>query len=170
MFYRFLITTLIFLMAQNSFARRGENDGGGNDDGAIIECSLPSTHEKILSFHSSAGNGEVTTGDLQLFVKSRGDEIAEMNITALNSGDHVRAKRLEELLKVTLTSDESSTPTIVESPTHKGFAQVTVIDSNSQDKAEVKSQSRRGQSLMQVIFTTDENSGQPINILCQKIR
>lgn len=169
--YKTLITAaLILANSQLAQARRGGGDDG-TPENHRISCILNNTGAEVLSFTTVEGMGEVSFNDVTLKVKSRGDDVGEMNISDLKTGDQVRAKRLEELLKVVLISDENpDAPTIAESATQRGFAQLTITDASSQDQVIVKSQSRRGVSNMEVTMITNENPGEPLKLTCQKIR
>ena len=110
----------------------------------------------------------MTTKDYHLTVKSSGDDIAEMTILDTHSKVSIKAKRLEELLKSTLTSDGGD-PIILESSTHKGYAQAHIIDPSSNSSAVITSVSRRGISQMEIIFKTADKSDFAMNIVCQKM-
>jgi hypothetical protein len=166
-------SVLISTLSLPAFARQGEHDGPDQkDDGRTIVCTDQSsgTSTVVLQFVSTAGEGQVTTLTYDLSVKSRGDDIGEMTLVDKRSGDSLKAKRLEELLKVTLTPNESQPVTISETQTHHGYAEAQVVTANSGDRATVKSMSRQGVSQFEAVLTTNENASAPISILCQKSR
>lgn len=166
-----LISLIAAAFGSNVWARHGENDGGQRpDDGRLIVCSDKSTNAVILQFMSTQLQGQISTPDFDLSVKARGDDVGEMSILDHRSGDSIKAKRLEELLKVTLTTDESTTPIILETATQKGFAQLAINDPTSGDSATVTSQSRQGVSQMEIELKTDENPKLAISIVCKKSR
>ncbi len=163
------LSTLVMLGGHSAQARQGENDGS-NDDGRTIKCEDVITQKTILQFHSSTNIATFDSGDFALTVKSRGDDIGEMLIIDKVSGDQVKAKRLEELLKVTLNTAENDMDVIVESQTHRGYAEAIVVDPNTADRAEIKSLSRRGQGRMEIVLISHENTAQPIHLVCEKTR
>ncbi len=152
-------------------ARQGEHDGDPNhNDGRTISCREKTSPVAILQFVSTQNQAQVEMKDYTLVVKAKGDDVGEISITDKRSGDTVKVKRLEELLKITLVPDESDQPTVYELKTHRGYAEAQVLSPNSADVVQVKSSSRRGQSIMEVKFVTDENPNSPIEIVCQKAR
>lgn len=169
---KLILTSVLFLLAtQNSFARNGANDQpGSGDDGRMIVCTNLDSGATILQFMSTQLQGQVATPDLELLVKARGDDVGEMSIKDLRSGDAIRAKALEELLKVTLTTGEGTAPTVVGTSTHRGQGQLQVIDAVTQGKVTVSSLSRRGVSEMELHFVSNENPGMPVNLKCMKAR
>lgn len=165
-----LIMLAILTLSMNAHARHGENDGNGTDDGRSIQCLDQSTGASILQFASTTGSATVSTELYDLTAKSRGDDVGEISLTDKRSGDSVRSKRLEELLKVTLTSDEATEqPQVSEVPTSRGFAETQIV-SPSKDVVKVWSRSRHGESQMEVTLVTDENQAMPIRILCKVLR
>ena len=152
-------------------ARQGEHDGDPNhNDGRTIVCNEKASNAVILQFSSTQNQSQVETKDYTLVVKAKGDDVGEILLSDKRSGDSIKAKRLEELLKITLTTDESEQPVVMELKTHRGFSEAKVLSTNSVDAAHVKSWSRRGQSVMKVKLVTDENPNSPIEVVCQKTR
>lgn len=176
---KMLLTTIFTLaLAQSAFARDGEGGGrGGNhpEDGAnrTVTCKNKKTGEVVLQFKAIAGGGQASTQDFDLSVKMRTidiDDIGEVSLLDKRSNDLVVAKRLEELLKVTLTSNGSTNPIVSQSPTQRGFAQLKVIDPASKDSATVASNSRRGIKNMDILLATDESPADSLNIYCESLR
>jgi len=168
--YSILITILLTLLNSNSFAKHGEHDGNENDDGSIIVCTDVTSNIKVLQFQSSQGGGQVSTTEYILNVKIRGDDIGEVFILNIKSGDSIKVKHLEELLKITLTTNEDQNPEILEVPTHRGFAEADLIHPTTFDSGHVKSISRRGINQMNVVLKTIENPNLSTNILCEKTK
>jgi hypothetical protein len=166
-----MISIISLLIGINSQARQGENDGGNHkDDGRLIQCTDKTTGNVLLQFQSTQTQGQIATADLELVVKTKGDDIGEITLIDRRSADSIKAKRLEELLKTTLISNETSVPLILESATHKGYGEMQILEPTTGDQAKIKSLSHQGQSYMDIEFITNENSNSPIHILCQKIR
>ncbi len=166
-----IISIASALLCQTSFARNGENDTPGNgEDGRNIVCTETASSSIVLQFMSTQLKGEAHTADFDLLVKARGDDVAEINLFDRHTGDSVRAKALEELLKITLTTGEGTAPSVVETTTHRGAGDLQVIDVATQDKATVKSLSRQGESYIDVTLIPNETAAALLNIICRKTR
>lgn len=166
-----LILAIVLGASPFALARQGENDGDPNhNDGRMITCTDKMTGAVVLQFVSNQAQAQASLVNYDLIVKTRGDDIGEMTILDKRSGDFIKAKRLEELLKTTLGADENPPPVIIEAKTCKGYAETKISNSATGDSAFVKSHSRRGQNSMEVVFLTDENPNSTIGIHCQKIR
>ncbi len=167
-----MFTSLVIALSSSfAFARQGENDQPGNgDDGRMIVCTNTNTQEVVLQFMSTQLQVQISTLDFDLLVKARGDDVAEMTIKDNRSGDSVRAKALEELLKVTLTTNEGTAPTVLETTTHRGAGRLLLVDAVTQDQVTVQSLSRRGVSQMEVNLVTNENPGKGLSLRCEKGR
>lgn len=150
------VVMVLFSISLNAHARRGDHDGPGHEDGnRPIQCEDMNTGAK--------GTGALSTPVFDLTTKARGDDVGEMLLVDKRSGDTVKAKRLEELLKVTLASQ------MVELPTHRGYAEAVVTDPASGDSVKVESLSRRSESRMELVFTTSENPSAPIHVVCRSM-
>lgn len=166
-----LILAIALVTNPLAFARQGENDSDPNhNDGRTITCTEKTSGAVVLQFVSSLALAQVSLPDFELIVKTRANDIGEVSILDQRSGDSVKAKRLEELLKTTLMTDENPNPVVIEAKTHKGYAETEIMNSLTGDKALVKSLSRRGQNSIEVDFITNENPNSPIGIVCQKVR
>lgn len=169
---KLVLSLAAITLSCNVYARRGEHDTDANDDGGMIVCTDQTNNSKVLQFNSVAKQGQAETDMFSLLVKVRGaDDIGEVSITDKRSGDSVKTKHLEELMKITIISDEDpSSPAIQEFNTHQGAASAELANPKSGDSVKVESLNHRGQSRISVIFATDENPNAPISILCTKQR
>lgn len=168
-----ILSILAISISLGSFAlaRQGEHDGGDNqDDSRTISCTDKATGAVLLQFMSTLEQGQVSTPDFDLTVKSRGDNVAEIFILDKRSGDSIKAKSLEQLLKATLTSAKSSAPVVLETTTHKGYGEIQISDPSSGDQASIKALSRQSVSQLEVELKTAENPNVSIGVLCQKVR
>lgn len=165
----FLVLLGMAAVSTTTLARQGEHDNGQReDDGRIIRCVDMVTNAEILQFNSAQGAGQVDASTYTLAVKTKGDNIAEVSLLDKRSGDSLKVKALEELLKVTLTVDEdANNPLIREAHPHHGAGEITFEHPTSKDKVSAKSYSRRGRSEMMVSFVTDENPNAPMNFTCR---
>lgn len=168
---KFLIAALVLLSLENSYARRGEHDGNGHDDdGSIISCIDLNTNGQILEFQSTTGQGSTSTSEFDLAVKSKGDDISEVIIVTKPEAANLRVKRLEELLKMTLTESPQSTPVTSEVPSHRGEATLSVVGANGLMQASAHSQSRHRTSVMEVELKPASASTKTTHIRCQRAR
>lgn len=153
-------------------ARQGENDRtGGNDDGAIIFCSEIPSQTEVLKFHSTQENGRFENASYSIAVKTKGDNISEISLLDKRSGDAMKVKTLEELVKVVLTVDEDpNNPIVSQTTTHRGAGEVSVTHPSSNDKASARSLNRRGVNMVEIVLSADENPGSPLIFICQKTR
>ncbi len=166
-----IVMFLATFVTSVSFARRGQNDGGNSpDDGRAITCIDKVSNQVVLNFLSTAGVGQVTTDLYELTVKVRGDDISEMLLVDMRFGSSLKAKRLEELLKVTLLSSESIEPVIAETSTHRGYGESILDHLSNSITGFVKSLSRRGESRMEISFGPSQSEKGSLHFLCQKIR
>ena len=165
----FLVLFGIVAVSTAAFARQGENDNGQRaDDGRNIRCIDLTTGVEILQFISAQGTGQADASTYSLAVKTKGDSITEISLLDKRSGDSLKLKALEEILKLTLTVDEDAgNPLIREVSTHRGEAEIAVSHPTSKDKVSARSYSRRGRSEMMISFVTDENPNAPMNFICR---
>lgn len=173
-FSKIVLALALGLIAENSMARHGEHDVPGREDGfgGKIEC-INKINGEILIQHTPTpeiSESQFSNSFMELTLKARGHNITEMILKDSRSGDQLKAKRLEELLKVTLTTHEApESPVISETHPHQGHGEVT-LTSTSGDKATVVSHNRRGTNSMNLQLTTNESPSDTINIQCQRIR
>lgn len=173
-FTKMVLVLSLGLIAQNSMARHGEHDVPGREDdfGGKIECINKINGEVLIQHTPTAeiSESQFSNSVMELTLKARGHNITEMILKDARSGDLLKAKRLEELLKVTLITNEApDTPVISESHPHQGHGEVT-LTTTSGDKATVVSHNRRGVNSMILQLTTNESPSEMINIQCQRVR
>lgn len=161
-----VLLIIALISTSTTFAKHGK---GEDNDKKNLVCTETKSGLVLAEMPMAQKIVEVQLQNFDLTVKSRGDDIGEILVVDRRSGDSLKVKTLEELLKVTLSTDEDpAQPVVLESTTHKGAAQIDI--STGADSASIKSQSRRSTSQVDVSFVTDENSESPIQILCKVVR
>ena len=141
-----------------------------NDNDRLIRCVDVGSGANILEFPALKGRAQATYASYDISVQSIGDDISEVIIAHQLTKNFVKSNRSEQMLTVTVgNGSNSSVRTIVQSLTHKGFAQASVADVTTGDQAEVQSHSRRGVNWMRLRFVPSNSSLSSITINCEKI-
>ncbi len=138
--------------------------------GRTIRCTDLTTGADILSFNSTQGQEALATANFNLLVRAHFDEVGEMTLQDLRSGEVLQSVRSEESLQVTLTSIPNTQSETQRAFTRQGFATVRIADVKSQDTASAVSYSRKGESRMEIRLETLENPRSPTAIQCFKVR